>query len=41
MNAAIQQTVEDGKPFFAYMSHYAVHSPFQPVERFAANYEPI
>ena len=41
MNAAIQQTVEDGKPFFAYMSHYALHSPFQPVERFAANYEPI
>jgi len=39
MNAAIRDAVEAGKPFFAYMSHYAVHSPFQSDERFAAHYE--
>jgi len=39
MNAAIREAVADGKPFFAYMSHYAVHSPFQPDQRFAENYK--
>lgn len=39
MNAAIRESVEQGQPFFAYMSHYAVHSPFQSDDRFAANYE--
>lgn len=39
MNEAIRQAVADEKPFFAYMSHYAVHSPFQSDDRFAANYE--
>ena len=38
MNAAIREAVDAGKPFFAYMSHYAVHTPFQSDERFAANY---
>jgi arylsulfatase A-like enzyme len=28
MNGAIEDAVNDGVPFFAYMSHYAVHSPF-------------
>ena len=36
---AIRDAVEDGEPFFAYMSHYAVHTPFQSDKRFAANYE--
>ena len=36
---AIRDAVEDEEPFFAYMSHYAVHTPFQSDERFAANYE--
>ena len=28
MNGAIENAVNDGVPFFAYMSHYAVHAPF-------------
>lgn len=38
MKQAIESAVEDGAPFFAYMAHYAVHSPFQTDPRFAANY---
>lgn len=38
MNKAIEKSVADGVPFFAYMSHYAVHSPFQEDTRFSANY---
>ena len=39
MNAAITKTVEKKKPFFAYMSHYAVHAPFlHPDPRFKKNY---
>lgn len=38
MNAEIRRAVEDKRPFFAYMSHYAVHSPFQLDQRFASNY---
>ncbi|MEN8117717.1 MAG: sulfatase [Bacteroidota bacterium] len=34
----IDNAVEDKKPFFAYMAHYAVHSPFQPDPRFAGQY---
>jgi len=36
---AIRDAVEDEEPFFAYMSHYAVHTPFQSDGRFAVNYE--
>ena len=39
MNAAISQSVEEKKPFFAYMSHYAVHAPFEPDARFVGNYK--
>lgn len=39
MNEAISTAVEDEEPFFAYMSQYAVHSPFQSDDRFAAHYE--
>ena len=38
MNKAIEDSVNDGIPFFAYMTHYAVHAPFQTDSRFAANY---
>ena len=36
--AALDRAVADKKPFFAYMSHYAVHAPFETDARFAANY---
>ncbi|MGI9240955.1 MAG: sulfatase [Verrucomicrobiales bacterium] len=38
MNAAITESVDAGKPFFAYMSHYAVHAPFQADPRFVGQY---
>ena len=41
INDAISAAVKEGKPFFAYMSHYAVHTPFQSDERFAANYSEV
>ena len=41
INEAITQSVKAKRPFFAYMAHYAVHSPFQPDPRFAANYEKL
>lgn len=39
MNQAIEDSVKSDKPFFAYMSHYAVHAPWlYPDARFSANY---
>ncbi len=38
MNQAITNAVSEGKPFFSYMSHYAVHVPWELDERFSANY---
>jgi arylsulfatase A-like enzyme len=38
MNGAIKETVATGDPFFACMAYYAVHSPFMPNKRYAANY---
>ncbi len=38
MNASIEQSVQDGVPFFAYMAHYAVHVPWASDSRFATNY---
>lgn len=35
---AIETAAKGEKPFFAYMAHYAVHSPFQQDPRFSANY---
>lgn len=35
---ALTQTVKSGKPFFAYMAHYAVHAPFQDHKKFLGNY---
>jgi arylsulfatase A-like enzyme len=37
-NRAVDQAVEDGKPFFLYMSHYAVHVPFAEDSRFYQKY---
>lgn len=38
-NEEISKTVKNNKPFFLYMAHYAVHSPFQSDSRFADNYK--
>lgn len=37
--ARLRETVRDGKPFYLYMAHYAVHSPFQSDPRFADHYK--
>ncbi|CAA6677863.1 MULTISPECIES: sulfatase [unclassified Lentimonas] len=37
-NKEITKSVEAEEPFFLYMSHYALHSPFESDTRFAANY---
>lgn len=37
-NAAVSSAVQEGKPFFLYFPHYAVHSPFQADPRFVSNY---
>ncbi len=34
----ITRAVEEKKPFFLYMAHYAVHTPFEPDNRFLSNY---
>ncbi len=34
----IETASKSERPFFAYMAHYAVHTPFQQDPRFAANY---
>ncbi len=36
--ARLSEAVAAGKPFFLYMSHYAVHAPFMSDPRFAAHY---
>jgi arylsulfatase A-like enzyme len=35
----VSQAVNQDKPFYLYLSHYAVHSPFNSDPRFAPNYE--
>ncbi len=37
-NKQVRDAAEAGKPFFLYLAHYAVHSPFQSDPRFAAHY---
>lgn len=37
-NKAVDQAVADGKPFFLYMAHYAVHVPFAVDSRFYTKY---
>lgn len=34
----VENTVAAAKPFYLYMSHYAVHAPFEPDRRFLPNY---
>ena len=36
--AALDKAAASGKPFYLYMSHYAVHTPIQPHNRFIENY---
>ncbi|MFV0580924.1 MAG: sulfatase [Parabacteroides gordonii] len=38
-NEQIDQAVAEKEPFFLYMSHYAVHYPFETDDRFSAHYE--
>lgn len=38
-NARVSDAVKDGKPFFLYFPHYAVHAPFESDPRFAAHYK--
>lgn len=35
---AVEKAVVDKTPFYLYMSHYAVHAPFEPDRRFLPNY---
>jgi arylsulfatase A-like enzyme len=35
----VSQAVKEKKPFFLYMSHYAVHAPFNSDKRFADHYK--
>jgi arylsulfatase A-like enzyme len=35
---AVDQAVADGKPFFLYLAHYAVHVPYSPDKRFVQKY---
>jgi arylsulfatase A-like enzyme len=37
--AHLSESVEATKPFFLYLSHYAVHAPFNSDPRFASHYE--
>ncbi len=38
-NARLSRAVEQGKPFYLYMAHYAVHAPFNSDPRFADHYK--
>lgn len=35
---AAGRSIDEGKPFFLYMSHYAVHNPFEADKRFEEHY---
>jgi arylsulfatase A-like enzyme len=37
-NAAVEQAVADGKPFYLYLSHYAVHAPWEQDDRYLKTY---
>lgn len=39
--AAMKESVKMGKPFYLYMSHYAVHSPYDEDCRFSGNYRGV
>lgn len=35
---AVEKPIADNQPFYLYMSHYAIHAPYDPDDRFVANY---
>src|SRR5207247_1464579 len=37
----VADAVKDGKPFFLYFAHYAVHAPFNSDPRFADHYKDL
>ncbi len=37
-NTAIENSVKDGKPFYLYMSHYAIHAPWEKDKRYYQKY---
>ncbi len=39
VNKALTKNAKTDKPFYLYMSHYAVHAPFDVDKRFIANYK--
>jgi len=38
-NEAMEAAVADGKPFYLYMSHYAIHAPWEKDERYYQKYK--
>ncbi len=34
----LQKPISEGQPFYLYMSHYAIHDPYEPDDRFTDNY---
>jgi len=36
---AVKPAINDHKPFFLYLAHYAVHTPIQPHQRYLKNYK--
>lgn len=38
-NHEIDKAIDENKPFFLYLSHYAVHAPFNADKRFIENYQ--
>lgn len=35
---ALEKPLAEGQPFYLYMSHYAIHTPYNPDKRFTGNY---
>ncbi len=35
---ALRKPIAEGQPFYLYMSHYAIHTPYNPDSRFTRNY---
>ncbi|MBR1712520.1 MAG: sulfatase [Alloprevotella sp.] len=35
---ALRKPIAEGRPFYLYMSHYAIHTPYNPDSRFTVNY---
>jgi len=37
--SAVEKAVDENSPFYLYLSHYAIHAPFEPDRRFLPNYQ--